>query len=565
MDIESPMPPRNRYQSFRMACDRCRLHKLKCLPGANVNTPFQTCQRCHRAKNGCTYSLRARTGRPPEEKILAKAAVMATTTVENGLAGKLSTSPCTSGSKSEKHLKKATETVSQFQYDSRMDEVALIDWDEGYDTQADLVMIPYSFADIPDWYCLQNAERASIPSCSQLSSNSNCNISASHVNLLPSYSDEENRDYDLLFQNDQDETRTNSDRLNSCMESSKVDKMRWNVSQSMDYDGIEITSSEPFDISPTSTSRGVESSNGVSPHLISQFGNQLDEVGAFEMLTKLAAQLHKQQALLKQISPLNPKEQIKESIPLKEYPVENILNLSTELTRALASMFSANKKQNLGSEQSNITFGISLEQASERKEAKQAPSLSNVPSSRSAVDDSSRCHEIDTPTALLVLSCYVSFRSICSLTCMYFSHYLSLLPPTHHSNYADHLQPGEWFGNLCTRIYTSFRRLLEVLEAIEDILLLPSHFRAVQRSSVPDKHTGSSNDVSSPGEVEKDVESSPITEDCRVSLSLVDAVLNREVDVDYMDDDDDDDEGGLNQVCKNIDGLRKALRYRMDL
>ena len=49
-------------QSFRLACDRCRAHKLRC-PQDQTSAASGACQRCLRAKTHCTFSPRARAGK----------------------------------------------------------------------------------------------------------------------------------------------------------------------------------------------------------------------------------------------------------------------------------------------------------------------------------------------------------------------------------------------------------------------------------------------------------------------------------------------------------------------
>ena len=49
-------------QSFRLACDRCRAHKLRCLQDQR-SAASGACQRCLRAKTQCAFSPRARAGK----------------------------------------------------------------------------------------------------------------------------------------------------------------------------------------------------------------------------------------------------------------------------------------------------------------------------------------------------------------------------------------------------------------------------------------------------------------------------------------------------------------------
>ena len=49
----------DKSQSFRLACDRCRAHKLRC-PQDQTSAASGVCQRCLRAKTQCTFSPRAR-------------------------------------------------------------------------------------------------------------------------------------------------------------------------------------------------------------------------------------------------------------------------------------------------------------------------------------------------------------------------------------------------------------------------------------------------------------------------------------------------------------------------
>lgn len=55
-------------QSFRLACDRCRAHKLRC-PQNQTSSASCACQRCLRAKTQCTFSLRARGGKASQSTI----------------------------------------------------------------------------------------------------------------------------------------------------------------------------------------------------------------------------------------------------------------------------------------------------------------------------------------------------------------------------------------------------------------------------------------------------------------------------------------------------------------
>jgi hypothetical protein len=59
----------HKYQSFRLACDRCRQHKLKCSQNKS-STVTHACQRCLRAKLPCRFSPRRRIGRPSETKTI---------------------------------------------------------------------------------------------------------------------------------------------------------------------------------------------------------------------------------------------------------------------------------------------------------------------------------------------------------------------------------------------------------------------------------------------------------------------------------------------------------------
>ena len=52
----------DKSQSFRLACDRCRAHKLRC-PQDQTSAASGACQRCLRAKTQCTFSPRARAGK----------------------------------------------------------------------------------------------------------------------------------------------------------------------------------------------------------------------------------------------------------------------------------------------------------------------------------------------------------------------------------------------------------------------------------------------------------------------------------------------------------------------
>ena len=52
----------DKSQSFRLACDRCRAHKLRC-PQDQTSADSGACQRCLRAKTQCTFSPRARAGK----------------------------------------------------------------------------------------------------------------------------------------------------------------------------------------------------------------------------------------------------------------------------------------------------------------------------------------------------------------------------------------------------------------------------------------------------------------------------------------------------------------------
>ena len=58
----------DKSQSFRLACDRCRAHKLRC-PQSQTSVASGACQRCLRAKTQCTFSPRARAGKVTKSTI----------------------------------------------------------------------------------------------------------------------------------------------------------------------------------------------------------------------------------------------------------------------------------------------------------------------------------------------------------------------------------------------------------------------------------------------------------------------------------------------------------------
>ena len=57
-------------RSIRLACDRCRAHKLRC-PQSQTSAASGACQRCLRAKTQCTFSPRARAIKASESTISA--------------------------------------------------------------------------------------------------------------------------------------------------------------------------------------------------------------------------------------------------------------------------------------------------------------------------------------------------------------------------------------------------------------------------------------------------------------------------------------------------------------
>ena len=107
----------DKSQSFRLACDRCRAHKLRC-PQNQTSVASGACQRCLRAKTQCTFSPRARAGKVSKSTILAPGEAGLQTYRKPRLPGPVTT---TSAAKALSGLNEQPSSISELSQGSPTD------------------------------------------------------------------------------------------------------------------------------------------------------------------------------------------------------------------------------------------------------------------------------------------------------------------------------------------------------------------------------------------------------------------------------------------------------------
>lgn len=201
-----------------------------------------------------------------------------------------------------------------------------------------------------------------------------------------------------------------------------------------------------------------------------------------QRLSALVAEMHESWRVLKE----GPWTKAIHGHDLNDYPIGGVLHLSQEFANILhtiswtmdvSSQMEANSRTPIRCAECNI-------QGCVPPPGKSSP---NTHSSSLVERPTPSIDTTDTPTMLLIFSCYISLTRIYSIVFGHFQDYLSLLPSTFSQSTAGvELRRGLQLGALpptneaYSRTHTAVRMLLDMLQCAEDIIGLPSNLRCAQ-------------------------------------------------------------------------------------
>ncbi|KAL1965347.1 hypothetical protein VTN77DRAFT_5784 [Rasamsonia byssochlamydoides] len=493
------------HPSFRLACDRCHFHKLKC-PRNKTLSNRGACERCIRAKVPCTFSLRAHTGRSP--------------------AGKTSTSTSAKTDRTAQRHRRQNNLNPPLTRHGRCAGSECFGEEE--DDNMHGLPLPITGGDLNNQIPIDNASHSRWDQWANVHEQ-NTNSTVDFLGPL-SYTEERFVEHaiEMPFPDFGAELRS------------------WDVSEKVNL----------APRGPNNFDRNMKSS-------IARYGKiSLHKANAShcnERLSVLAANLHRH---LEMIDGLRL-QQVDNSghFPLRNYQIGDLLQLSQVLTDVLQS----------------ISSRACFRSAPDMLQLQQAPE--QIAEENEPIETSSDVN-VDTPTALLILNCYVCLIRIYSVVFMQLHQYIRSLPDAQSARREfggfqfDELPP---LNEAHMRTHAAFRMLLESLGRNEEMLGLPTDFRCakirgdgtigLQQDQIP---TGNKS-VSG-----HDEESATSTCTCGsvnashikprssatglVSFELVEAVLRQEAWTSV-----DNDGGGLALLRKDMKGVRNSLRYKMGL
>lgn len=562
----------NKYQSFRLACDRCRSHKLRC-PQNKPSTNAGACERCLRAKVQCTFSPRARTGRPTERK------------PAEGTEGEP-----TKNRKRRKQLPTATggDTRSCSSREGTPD-------DDLHDAPSPASRRDHSYESMTTtdmteamWGGYSNFQPPPAPSQTDIT---DLNTSKFNLDSMVDFINGTEMSTFLM----PDSTVGSSTPASLHETQLGTTPGPWDMRHSLDF--MANSPGATHAIMPsTSTCEGINPEASSSSE-----SSQYDGDDCARKLSALTLAFRRHLSRVNHGLRTNHDMQQDGQECLKNYPIGDIIQLSQELITVLRSL-SVNAVFHPDSEHPSSAIqqihklqdhgGNFIQNPTSRPEMAHQNKLFTWPISpasdtrRPSVLGSAQPSfqvDIDTPTALLILNCHVSLVQIYTTVFARLHQYLDSLPPSGSSGAIVPQLPGLQFGELppsddaYTRAHASYRILLDTLARSEEILHLPREFRCVQvrenssvglqsdllgrSSGISIDRTERSESCSSSG----DSGSPPgVTGGAKVSLvemKLVEAVWQHEA----WSNGGLDGDSGLNLLRKNISRVKRTLRRKMAL
>ena len=463
----------NGYESFRLACDRCHSQKLKCSQN-KISTYGGACHRCLRAKVPCTYSPRARSGRPSESK------VSATGNVEQESRRKRRRQSPTS----------IAEWCSSREESPDEDGEAL----PPFPSTLGPSMGPAATAEMLDtlWTKYGNSSHLSAtpPGTTAVVDASNFDADSiedlmNGVNTRP-----------FPFADAAVEHRMITSLL---QEHSGMESTTWALPEEtgLTTDRIRVDQTA---IPSTRVDEGLNP-GAFPPSIEGRYGDSCTQ-----KLSALAVNLNQHLGIVSH--GLWVKDNVVKDAPycLGSYPIGDTLHLSQKLIDVLEDMClkAGSRAESEHSKrgppgilkspelvEGSAGNGLSRDDLIYMASPLSAmwpitPALAISPLCAPRVDRSSPPVDVDTPTALLILNCYVSIIRINIAVFAHLRQYLCSMPSFRSSRSPFQPLAGLQFGELqssneaYTRTHEAFRMLLDMLGRTEEILNFPQDFRCVR-------------------------------------------------------------------------------------
>lgn len=557
----------DKVRSTRLACERCRSQKLKC-PQNKHATNGGACQRCLRAKIQCTFSPRARTGRPSEQTPSESA--------ENGQSNLR---------KRKRKGRTARNSVSEdnSHEDGQDDSQSFL---SGYDRNLESTEIT-KMPD-PQWEQYRNLNSLSAPSQTDAA---DLDTSAFDHNDIVDFINHTDLS-SFSFPNP-----TTPDSMAALLHETQFElgAITWDPSHDF-YFPANTPRMVSSDTPPTA------GGGGTNPRASSpSYSSGYTDGYCTQKLSALAVDFHRHLRIINHGPWVKHDAEEDRQSCFRNYPIGDILHLSQELINvvrcvSLNAGFRPDSGQSeSGDQRTRKSPGIGED--SPQKSPSQlnmvrsgSPSSVGCPMSpdlgiRStgwAASDRPPGHiDVDTPTALLILNCYVSLIQTYTVVLAHLHQYLRSVPFLRSPGLIPQLPPGLQFGELspsteaCTRTHVAYRNLVETLGRSEDVLDLPNHFRCVgvradgnvklqsdqarrkSMNSNDEEGSNSSSDVS-------DVSNVARTGHCTglLRVELVEAALKNES---LIEERNGGKCGVLDLLRKNMRRVKQALRQRMAL
>lgn len=467
-----------KYQSLRLACDRCRSYKLKCHLN-KTSTNAGACERCLRAKVQCNFSPRARTGRPLEQK-LSRA-----TDEEPVNRRKRRRQLRTRRSSDARSYSSKEGTPNEDLSDARLSV-----------SRGGLSNDSTMITDMPDPQLGDSPSFPFLPASSQLDiadlDNSTFNLDA----MVALISETEMGTFAIP-----DPTMINGTPTSLDETQFETTPALWDIPHELDFLADMPGMTDP----DLPSARGPERPDqGTPPPSCS---NRDDGDDCARKLSTLALAFHRHLSMVNR--ELWGKYEVHQNDQecLTNYPIGDIINLSHELINVLRSV-----SLNASFHPEPVRARTSARQAQQSQELKE-PAVQDgsghqdgagrtrpltvtwpmSPASDIRLDsvlesgqESSQV-DIDTPTTLLILNCYVSLIQILTAVFDRLHRYLHSLPSLGSPGTVLPRLPGLQFGELpsssddaYTRTHAAYQILLDILGRSENILNLPPDFRCVR-------------------------------------------------------------------------------------